>query len=143
MTLNGSLGNDLFMGKPGGGADAQYVLEARGGAFQVPSGTPTVVGRTALLVVRADFRPGKDVFTLYVNPSLRDPEPSSGTVEADLDLGVVSRIGIYSTGAFAVDEVRIGTTYADVVPASRNKGHGRSHGCSHDDDDRGDHDHDR
>lgn len=142
LTLNGSLGNDLFLGKPGGGADDQYVIEARGGSRQVPSGTPAVVGRTALLVVRADFRPGKDVFTLYVNPRPRDPEPSSGAVEADLDLGLVSKVGIYSTGAFAVDEVRIGTTYAEVVPTSRHTPHGESHACEHDDDERKD-EHDR
>ena len=141
LTLNGSLGSELFVGKPGGGADDQYVLEARGGAFQVPSGTSAVVGRTALLVVRADFRPGKDVFTLYVNPRLRDPEPSSGAVEADLDLGVVSRVGLYSTGAFAVDEFRIGTTYADVVPVSGNARFHESHGCQDDDHDDDDHGH--
>jgi len=38
-------------------------------------------------------------------------------VKTDLSLGTVSRIGIYSTGAFTVDEIRIGTTYADVVPS--------------------------
>ena len=140
LTLNGSLGSELFIGKPGGGADDQYVLEARGGAFQVPSGTSAVVGRTALLVVRADFRPGKDVFTLYVNPRPRDPEPSSGAVEADLDLGLVSRLGLYSTGAFAVDEVRIGTTYADVVQVSGNARFHEFHGCQDDDHD-GDDDH--
>jgi hypothetical protein len=139
LTLNGSLGSELFVGKPGGGADDQYVLEARGGAFQVPSGTSAVVGRTTLLVVRADFRPGKDVFTLYVNPRLRDPEPSSGAVEADLDLGLVTRVGLYSTGAFAVDEVRIGTTYADVVPVSSNARFRECHGCP-DDDHHDDHD---
>ena len=142
LTLNGSLGNDLFVGKPGGGADGEYVLEARGGAFQVPSGTSAVVGRTALLVVRADFRPGKDLFTLYVDPKPSDPEPSSGAVEADLDLGVVSKIGIYSTGAFAIDEVRIGTTFAEVVPTSPHTPHGQSHACEHDDDERSDN-HDR
>jgi len=140
LTLSGSLGTELFVGKPGGGADEEYVLEARGGAFQVPSGSPVVVGRTALLVVRADFRPGKDVFTLYVNPRPRDPEPSSGAVEVDLDLGQVSRLGLYSTGAFAIDEVRIGTTYADVVPVSGNARFHRSHGCE-DDDRGGDDDH--
>jgi hypothetical protein len=133
LTLNGSLGNDLFIGKPGGGAQEEYVLEARGGARQVSSGTPVAVGRTALMVVKAEFLPGNDVFTLYTNPP-RGPEPSSGTVEADLDLGSVSRLGIYSTGAFVIDEIRIGTTYADVVPAHRKGGHHDSHGCGEGDD---------
>ncbi len=55
LTLNGSLGNDLFIGKPGGGMDTQYVLETRGGGGQIPSGTSAVVDQTALLVVKAQF----------------------------------------------------------------------------------------
>ena len=127
LTLNGSLGNDLFIGKPGGGAEEEYVLEARGGSGQVPAGAATVVGRTALLVVKAEFLAGNDVFTLYVDPS-RGPEPNSGAMKTDLDLGVVSRAGIYSTGGFAVDEIRIGTRYADVVPANHGR-HDDPHGC--------------
>jgi hypothetical protein len=34
---------------------------------------------------------------------------------ARLDLGTVSRIGIHPSGAFAVDEIRIATSYA-VLP---------------------------
>lgn len=118
VTLNGSFGQELFMGKPGAGAVEEYVIENRGGFGQVASGTSTVVGQTALLVVRADFLPGNDIFTLYTNPVPGDPEPTSGVLKTDLNLGVVSRLGIYSTGAFAVDEIRLGTTYADVTPRS-------------------------
>jgi hypothetical protein len=135
VTLNGSLGNDLFVGKPGGGASGQYVLENRGGYGQVPSGVTAVVGRTALLVVKAEFRPGNDGFSLYVNPKPEHPEPTSGAVKADLDLGTVRDIGIYSAGAFAVDEIRIGTAFADVVPARGGiVNHGeRSDDCQDDD----------
>jgi hypothetical protein len=80
--------------------------------------------------------PGVDVFTLYTNPRLHRPEPSQGIVKTDLDLGTVSAIGIYSTGAFTIDEIRIGTTYADVLPKT---GHTSRHffkGCEDDDDDR-------
>ncbi len=117
LTLNGSLGNDLFIGKPGGGVLEQYVIENRGGAGQITAGTPTTIGRTTLLVLKAQFLPGNDVFTLYANPIPGRPEPASNVVKTDLSLGTVSRIGIYSTGAFTVDEIRIGTTYADVVPS--------------------------
>ena len=134
VTLNGSLFNDLFIGKPGGGAAEQYVLESRGGFGQVTSGAPTVVGRTALLVVKAEFHTGSDVFTLYVNPTPGGPEPAIGVVKADMDLGSVSKIGLYSTGAFAVDEIRIGTTFADVVPRDRNNGHDDARGCREEDD---------
>ena len=116
ITLAGGPANELFVGKPGGQATEEYVIEHRGGFGQVSSGVPTVVGQTALLVVRADFLAGPDLFTLYVNPAPGEPEPAAGVMKADLDLGSVTRIGIYSTGAFGVDEIRVGATYADVAP---------------------------
>ncbi len=118
ITLAGSPANELFVGKPGGGAVEEWVIEHRGGFGQVASGVPTIVGQTALLVVRADFLPGNDLFTLYTDPVPGDPEPASGVVKADLNLGAVTRVGIYSTGAFSVDEIRVGATYADVTPRS-------------------------
>ena len=120
LTLNGSLGQDLFIGKPGGGALEQYVLETRGGFGQIPSGVTTVVGETTFLVLKAQFRSGADSFTLYVDPVPGRGEPASGVVKTDLDLGVVSALGIYSTGAFAIDEIRVGTTYTDVTPKADN-----------------------
>ena len=115
VTLNG-VSRDLFIGKPGGGALEQYVIETRGGSGQVPSGTSSDVRHTALLVLKAQFLSGNDTFTLYANPAPWGSEPGSGAVKSDLDLGAVSKIGIYSSGAFTVDEIRIGTTYEDVVP---------------------------
>ena len=126
LTLNGSAGNDLFIGKPGGGALDQYVIENRGGANQIPSGLKVKVGKTELLVLKAQFMAGNDVFTLYTNPAVGKPEPTSNVVKTDVDLGTVSKIGIYSTGAFVIDEIRIGTTFADVLPI-------RSHGDDDDD----------
>jgi len=126
LTLNGSLGNDLFIGKPGAGAMAQYVLEHRGGFGQVPSSGSAATGRTTLLVLKAEFLPGNDHFTLYVDPAVGRAEPTTGVIKADLDLGTVSRIGIYSSGAFAVDEIRIATSYAEVLPSGDGPG---SQGC--------------
>ena len=118
ITLAGGPGNELFVGKPGGLATGEYVIEHRGGFGQVSSGVPTVAGETALLVVRMEFLAGNDIFTLYVNPKPGDPEPAAGAVKSDLDLVVANVLGIYSTGAFAVDEIRIGNTYAEVTPAA-------------------------
>lgn len=109
----------LFAGKPGGGAVDRYVLETLGGAAQVASDVPVVVGRTVLLVVKAQFSPGNDLFTLYVDPPVKGAEPAGGIVKTDLDLGTLTALGIYSGGAFAIDEIRVGTTYADVVAPSK------------------------
>ena len=78
------------------------MLESRGGNLQHDSGVPIVAGQNYLLVVRADFTAGNDTFTLYVDPSRNAPEPHSGDVKNDSDVGQLSGITIYSTGAFAL-----------------------------------------
>src|SRR5206468_8322234 len=93
-----------------------YVLETRGGSVQAASDLMAQVGQTVLLAVKAEFRNGFDRFTLYVNPAPGGPEPTSTIVKSDLDVGTVNAITIYGTGAFAIDEIRIGQAFADVVP---------------------------
>lgn len=105
----------LFVGKPGAGAVAEYVLETQGGGGQVASGVSVAIGETALLVVRVDLELGNDFVTLHVNPSVKGPEPAGVTVKSDLDLGPLTSLAIYSGGSFAIDEIRVGTTYEDVV----------------------------
>ena len=116
LTLEAPGEPELYIGKPGAGAISQYVIEERGGGGQVTSGVPAVVGQPALLVLKADFRPGADVFTLYVNPLPGGPEPLVGTVKTGSGVGPVTGLTIYSTGAFSIDELRVGNTFADVTP---------------------------
>jgi len=113
--LDGTGNSDLFVGKPGSAPVGRYVLEDRGGSGQVQSGVTPVAGTTVLLVVRAELRPGPDRFTLYANPDPCEPEPATGTVKSNLDLGDITAIVIYSTGAFSLDELRMGSSFADVV----------------------------
>ncbi len=119
LYLSGTTADTLVIGKPGAGAADQWVLENFGGLGQVASGVQAVVGETALLVVKAQFQAGNDVFTLYVNPSPKGGEPASGAVKSDLDLGSLFGLGIISAGASAIDEIRVGTTWADVVVPSK------------------------
>jgi hypothetical protein len=106
---------DIFIGKPGGGALGTYVIEERGGGFQtLGTGTPAVLlNQTSLLVLRADLRNGPDSFRLVVNPTA-----PIGTTQPPLflDMGAVTGIAVYSTGAHSVDEIRWGTTFESVVP---------------------------
>ena len=112
--LDGTGNNDLFVGV-GGTNQPNYCLENRGGDGQVISEHIAEAGRTDLLVVKAEFRPGPDVFTLYVNPDPRAPEPLSGTVKRDLDLGRVDQLVLYSTGAFSIDEFRIVDSFSALA----------------------------
>jgi T5SS/PEP-CTERM-associated repeat protein len=122
--FNGLFGIDLpgnptslFIGKPGGGALDEFVLENFGGTQQHASGVTAVVGEEYLLVLRADFADGNDSFTLYINPEPGLPEPATGTIMNDSDVGLVNGVFLLSTGAFSIDEIRLGSSYADVVPA--------------------------
>lgn len=110
---------EVFMGKPGGGALDEYVIEDRGGSGQFPSGVSVVADTTAFIVVKAQFGDLGDVFTMYVNPIPGGPEPSAGIVKT-VDLGSVVGLTLYSTGAHAVDELRLGETFADVTPVASN-----------------------
>ena len=115
LLLDGT--TDLFVGKPGGGALDQFVLENNGGTLQHASGTTVQVDEEYILVLRADFTSGNDVFTLYVNPTPGGSEPTSGTIKNDINVGTVDKLRIFSTGAFSIDEIRIGPNFADVVPS--------------------------
>jgi hypothetical protein len=117
LRLETASGNDLFVGKPGGGAVDQFVLENAGGTLQHATGTTIEVGEEYLLVLRADFTTaGNDLFTLYVNPTPGAAEPTSGTLKNDVNLGMINEIFLYATGAFSIDEIRVGDSFAEVVP---------------------------
>jgi len=79
-----------------------------------------VSGETTLFVLRLDYLPGNDNITLFLNPTLGDPEPAAtfGTVKSDLDLLNTTGFGLYSTGAFSFDEFRLGSTFASVTPVA-------------------------
>jgi len=110
----------LFIGKPGHGAIGNYVIETAGGTGQIASTTPVVVGTTALLVVKIQSQAGSNsVVTLYVDPIPGQSEPQAQFVKTDLGLGGASQIEIFGSAIF--DEIRIGTTFADVVPSGNHR----------------------
>jgi hypothetical protein len=115
LTLESPTEPELYIGKPGSGQLDRYVVENRGGAGQVASNVTVTANQTTLLVLKAQFNATSDLFTLYVNPTPGGAEPS-GLVKSDANLGVVNGLTIYSTGAFSIDEIRLGDTFADVTP---------------------------
>jgi hypothetical protein len=76
-------GTELFIGKPGGDAIGEYVIENRGGSSQQSTQEPVTVGATAFLVLKAEFGEVGDVFTLYVTPPPVPVEPLTGVVKTD------------------------------------------------------------
>lgn len=118
LLLYGSSGERLFVGKPGGGATGKYVIENAGGTGQFSSAVPYGFDQPALLVVKMQFAEGADRLTLYVNPVPGGPEPLTGVVKNDVDLGFISMVGLAGWSPFAIDEIRLGDSFAAVTPAS-------------------------
>ena len=116
-TTTPSSSQDLFIGKTGSG---YFGLEDRGGNNSHLSSTAAAIGVSNFLVVKAEFSAAgtPDTFTLYLNPTATSL--GTGVVKQDSNLGMVNSLTIFSTGAFSMDELRIGTTLGDVVPAGEN-----------------------
>jgi hypothetical protein len=114
LRLNGS--STLVIGKVG--STDLYSMETSGGSGRVASTNRVVSGSTELLVVRCDFAAGNDTFKLYVNPTPGQPEPAFGVVKNDLNVGSLASISIVGDMAFTIDEIRIGETFASVVPGT-------------------------
>jgi hypothetical protein len=117
IVLGTGTGKELSIGKSG--TPPRYNIAQRGGGGRVFTDVQPEVGQTAFLVVKMEFKDGVDRFTLFVNPTPGKPEPASTTVKEDLDLDGAEMIFLYSRGAWSVDEIRLGTTWADVTPAQK------------------------
>lgn len=83
-------------------------------ASRVAENAPT------FLVVRADFHRDADKFTLYQNPTPGLAEPDiPGLVKQDVEISQSNLIQLaYGNGnAYIVEEIRLGSTYAEVAPS--------------------------
>ena len=80
------------------------------------SSVPVVANQIHLLVLRADFLFGNDVFRLYVDPPSGQPEPLTANATLTVfDVSTITSLGLTGPGAYGFDELRIGTTWADVT----------------------------
>jgi hypothetical protein len=78
-----------------------------------------IAGQSVLFVLRADFHPGDDTLSLYLNPTPGLPEPAvANLLKTDLDLGTISSLTINNYGGFTTDEIRIGSSFASVTPTA-------------------------
>jgi hypothetical protein len=118
---------DFFVGKsgiipgsdtpsnPGGTPVANYSLE--GNKMVVQSGVAAVAGTTVLLVVRVEFHDGMDdVLDLYVNPTLGGTLPAVSDATLALPNVALNYLYINNATGWTTDEIRLGSTFADVTP---------------------------
>jgi hypothetical protein len=117
LGTGGGMAKELSIGKSA--SPPRYNIAQRGGVGRVFSNVQPAAGATVFLVVKMEFRNGPDRFTLFVNPTPGKPEPVSTAVKEDLDIEEAEMIYLYSRGTWSVDEIRLGTTWADVTPAQK------------------------
>lgn len=84
-----------------------------------PSTVAPAIGKPVFLVLRVDFTEGVESAYLYVNPQPGAPEPAVAQAsEINLDFRALNIVSLTGPGGSAFDAIRIGTTYADVAPAT-------------------------
>jgi hypothetical protein len=109
-------GEELSIGRR---SRQSFFLAHRGGAGRVFSDTKSGEGQIVFVVVKMELQEGPDRITLYVDPTPGQPEPVRGAVKDDLDVQFADTIFLQSRAAWSVDEIRLGTTWAEVTPAAK------------------------
>ena len=107
---------NVFIGVSGN--QAFYGLEGPTNDLSLSS-VPVVQGQPVLLVLEAQFEPGNDLLSLFVNPTPGQAQPATpSATKNNLDVGTVTSVVINNYGGFTTDEIRIGSTFASVTPAA-------------------------
>ena len=123
VNLTDDYGNGIYVGKSGADGYNNYGLE---GPLNVidSSSVPVTAGETAFIVLKSQFLAGNDVYSIFVNPALDGVESGvPSAVKTNLDpvsgsplVGTTFQFNNY--GYYTIDEIRVGTTYADVMPTA-------------------------
>jgi len=103
---------ELFLGKPSG-EEHWGVMEIGG-----PKLLSDVPGSEQVFyAVRIDFKSGPEDLYLWLNPDLLDePQAADAQVRHTLAELRFDRLRVAGSSLFAIDELRVGTSYQDVAP---------------------------
>lgn len=116
--VNGSDDGSIRIGKGFYGKNWELVKGSQTQDLGVASDSAVVL---FVLRIESTGKPGNDSIQVFVNPTTASaPTSPTGTIMG-LTLTPLDEVAIQSgngTKAFGYDEIRIGTTFADVVPAS-------------------------
>lgn len=93
-----------------------YLID-QNGTGQSASSSFATVNSPVLLVLKAVFVAGAtaDTFSLFYNPLASSTEGTANATRS-FDIGTVTSLQIGGNLGFSIDEIKIGSTYADVVP---------------------------
>ena len=93
-----------------------YLIDQNGTAQSTSASTATV-NSPVLLVLKAVFvaGAGADTFSLFYNPAASSTE-GVASASRSFDIGTVTSLQIGGNLGFSIDEIKMGSAYADVVP---------------------------
>ena len=108
----------LYIGLTGGpqGLGPPSTDWALAGGSVALSNVPAVYGVNNFFVLHASFLPGDDRYDLYVNSVPGQLPATPNATKADIDLQPSILYLEDGNGSITIDELRIGTTFADVSP---------------------------
>ena len=113
LALRGS--TDVFAGMSSFGET--YSLEV--GFEKSSTITNAVIGSTVFIVLRIDFTEGVDPVYMYLNPQPGAPEPAAPSASLiNLNVNFITHVSLTGPGGSGFDALRIGTSFADVAPAT-------------------------
>jgi hypothetical protein len=112
----GNYPSAMYVGSPPG--MYSYGLMMSEGLGDI-SNAPLIEGQTTLVVCKISKNVGNGItYRLYLNPTVGQPEPSFPLAMYGLGLNALpTSVMIDNGGGFTTDELRIGTTWASVIPA--------------------------
>ena len=117
-------GDGLFIGKPG--ETNTWVISTAGAAPVAgeDSGVAITQATTVFLAVKITFAAGNDTIQLFVNPAPGAAAPAgAAATKSDIDLDQLDALGVLGGEVeWSFDEIRLGTTFADVAPQAGHAG---------------------
>ena len=122
VNLTDDIGRGIYVGKSGAVGYNNYGLEGPLGVID-SSSVPVTAGETVFIVLKAQFLAGNDIYSIFINPALDGAESAAvpSAVKTNFDpanplFGTTFQFNNY--GYYTIDEIRVGTTYADVMPTA-------------------------
>jgi hypothetical protein len=109
-------GNLFVGGGAGSGLNTNWGMNTSGYNPATSTTIPVVQGQMTLLVLRLAYASGNTDIQLFVDPSLGTTPTTPDAEKTDLDL-LFNYIGFqHRDSMWAIDEVRYGNNFSDVVP---------------------------
>ena len=125
LQINGSTDTAVFgeAQNSANGTGTHWSISSPGhNTFGVETPAITIAANTTYFLVLEDTANygSTDTMNLYVDPTvgLASPSVSAAVTDSLITVGKVSSIGLSTQRAYSFDEVRIGTTFADVAPSN-------------------------